>query len=102
MPKDDAAASSTPWDRQIAHLVRSEGMPLNKARDRVVLDWLQRGDTRALAALLADGHWPGPTVRLSMAVMLLDDADADGTLARLRLDPELWHLPYRLVVKARP
>src|ERR1700681_2732838 len=102
MPKNDDGVPSTPWDRQIAHLVGREGLTRDKARDRIILDWLKRGDSKALAALLIDGHVPAPNVRVVLALMLLDIADADAAIARHNLDPELWQLPYRLVIKAYP
>jgi hypothetical protein len=102
MPKNEDGVPGTPWDRQVAHLVRSEGLPRGKARDRVILDWLKRGDSKALAALLIDGHVPAPNVRVVLALMLLDNGYADAVIARHNLDPELWQLPYRLVIKASP
>jgi hypothetical protein len=102
MRKNDDDGSSMPWDRQVVHLVRSEGLPRDKARDRVILDWLKRGDSKALAALLIDGHMPAPNVRIVLALMLLDIADVDAAINRHNLDPELWQLPYRLVMKVNP
>jgi hypothetical protein len=102
MPKNDYGVTSTPWDRQVAHLVSREGLTRDKARNRVILDWLKRGDTKALSALLIDGHVPAANVRVVLALMLLDIADADAAIAQNKLDPELWQLPYRLVIKAYP
>jgi hypothetical protein len=100
--KDNGVASGAPWDDQVAHLMSREGMPRDKARDRVILDFLKRGDSNALAALLIDGHVPAPNVRFVLALMLLDNEDAEAAIARQHADPEPWWLPYRFVVKARP
>jgi hypothetical protein len=102
MAKNEDGVSSAPWDSQVAHLVRSEGLTRDKARDRVILNWLRRGDSKALAALLIDGHVPAPNVRVVLALTLLDNADADAAIARHNLNPELWLLPYHLVIKGRP
>jgi hypothetical protein len=96
------APSDAPWDDQIAHLMSREGMPRDKARDRVILDHLKRGDSNVLAALLIDGHVPAPNLRFVLALMLLDNEAADAALARHYGDPDPWWLPYRLVVKPRP
>ena len=100
--KDNSVVSSAPWDDQVAHLMRREGMPRDKARDRVILDFLKRGDGNALAALLIDGHVPAPNIRFVLALMLLDNEDAEAAIARQHGDPDPWWLPYRFVVKARP
>jgi hypothetical protein len=100
--KDNGVASVAPWDDQVAHLMRREGMPRDKARDRVILDFLKRGDSNALAALLIDGHVPAPNVRFALALMLLDNEAADATLARQHVDPNPWWVPYRFVIKPRP
>jgi hypothetical protein len=101
MPQNDDSLPSAPWDREVENLVRREGLARGSARDRVILNWLKRGDIRALAGLLMDGHVPAPNVRFQFAMMLLDDADFDAAIARTRLDPDLWQLPYRLVIKSR-
>jgi hypothetical protein len=101
MPKDVDDVRHRPWDSQVANLVRSEGLSLDKARERVILDWLDRGSSKALAAILVDGYVPGPKVRLRLALMLLDDADADSVIARHQLGPKLWQFRYRLVIKTR-
>ena len=95
-------ASSAPWNDQVAHLMSREGMPRDKARDRVILDSLKRGDSNVLAALLIDGHVPAPNVRFALALMLLENEEADAAIARHHVDPDPWWLPYRLVVKTRP
>ena len=100
--KSNGAASSAPWDDQVAHLMSREGMPRDKARDRVILDALKRGDGEALAALLIDGHVPAPNIRFMLALMLLDNEAAEAAIARQHEDPGLWWLPYRFVIKARP
>jgi hypothetical protein len=100
--KDRGVASGAPWDDQVAHLMSREGMPRDKARDRVILDFLKRGDSNALAALLIDGHVPAPNIRFVLALMLLDNEEAEAVFARHHADAELWWLPYRFIVKARP
>jgi hypothetical protein len=102
MRKGNGVASGAPWNDQVAHLMSREGMPRDKARDRVILDSLKRGDCDALAALLIEGHVPAPNVRFVLALMLLDNEEADAAIARHHVDPDPWWLPYRFVIKARP
>ncbi len=101
MPQNDDGLPSAAWEKEVENLVRREGLARGSARDRVILNWLKRGDIRALAGLLMDGHVPAPNVRFQVALMLLDDADFDAAIARARLDRDLWQLPYRFVVKTR-
>ncbi len=96
------AASNASWDDQVAELMSSEGMPRDKARDRVILEALKRGDGNALAALLIDGHVPAPNIRFVLALMLLDNEAAEAAIARQHGDTDLWWLPYRFVIKGRP
>jgi hypothetical protein len=100
--KGNGAASAAPWDDQVAQLMRSEGMPRDKARDQVILASLKRGDSNALAGLLLDGHVPAANLRFVLALMLLDNDAAEAALARQNVDPDPWWVPYRFVVKARP
>jgi hypothetical protein len=100
--KGNGANSGAPWSDQVAHLMSREGMPRDKARDRIILDSLKRGDCGPLAALLIEGHVPAPNVRFVLALMLLDNAEADAAIARHHVDPDPWWLPYRFVIKARP
>jgi len=100
--KGNGVASGAPWNEQVAHLMSREGMPRDKARDKVIMDSLKRGDGNALAALLMDGHVPAPNVRFVLALMLLDNDAADEAITRQHLDPEPYWLPYRFVFKARP
>jgi hypothetical protein len=101
MPKG-GGASGTPWDDQVAHLMSREGMARDRARDQVILEFLKRGDSSALAALLIDGHVPSPNVRFSLALMLLDNEAAEAAIARHHIDPDLLWLPHRFVIKSRP
>jgi hypothetical protein len=100
--KGNGVASGAPWNDQVAHLMSREGMPRDKARDKVIMDSLKQGDGNALAALLMDGHVPAPNVRFVLALMLLDNEAADETIARQHLDPEPYWLPYRFDFKTRP
>ncbi len=102
MRKGNGVASTAPWNDQVAHLMSREGMSRDKARDRVILDFLKRGDMSALAALLMDGHVPAPKVRFVLALMLLDNDEAEAAMARHQMDPDPWWVPHRLVVKSRP
>jgi hypothetical protein len=102
MRKGNGGASDAPWNDQVAHLMSREGMPRDKARDRVILDSLKRGESGVLAALLIDGHVPAPNVRFALALMLLDNEEADAAIARHHVDPDPWWLPYRLAMKPRP
>jgi hypothetical protein len=101
MPKG-GGASGAPWDDQVAHLMSHEGMARDRARDQVILEFLKRGDSSALAALLIDGHVPSPNVRFSLALMLLDNEAAEAAIMRHHVDPDLLWLPHRFVVKSRP
>jgi hypothetical protein len=100
--KGNGVASGAPWNDQVAHLMSREGMSRDKARDKVIMEALKRGDGNALAALLIDGHVPAPNVRFVLALMLLDNEAAEAAIARQQLDPDPWWLPYRFVFKARP
>ena len=100
--KSNGVASGAPWNDQVAQLMRREGMSREKARDRVILEWLRRGDGNALAAMLIDGHVPAPNVRFVLALMLLDNEAAEAALARQHVDSDPWWLPYRFVIKGRP
>jgi hypothetical protein len=100
--KGNGAGSAAPWDDQVAHLMSREGMPRDKARDQVILESLRRGDSNALAGLLIDGHVPAPNVRFVLALMLLENEDAEAALARQNVDPGPWWVPHRFVIKARP
>jgi hypothetical protein len=100
--KGNGAASAAPWDDQVAQLMRSEGMPRDKARDRVILASLKRGEINALATMLIEGHVPAPNVRFVLALMLLDNDAAETALARQNVDPDPWWVPHRFVVKPRP
>jgi hypothetical protein len=102
MPKANGGGLGTPWDDQVAHLMRREGIPRDKARDRIIFDQLKRGNSNALAALLIDGHVPAPRLRLLVALMLLDNDEFDAAIARHHVDPELRQLPHRFVIKPRP
>jgi hypothetical protein len=100
--KGNGVASGTPWNDQVAQLMSREGMPRDKARDKVIMESLKRGDGSALAALLIDGHVPAPNVRFVLALMLLENEAAEDAIARQHVDPDSWWLPHRLVFKARP
>jgi hypothetical protein len=100
--KGNGVVSVAPWDDQVAHLMSGDGLPRDKARDRVILDYLKRGDGDALAALLMNGHVPAPNIRFVLALMLLDNEAAETAIARHNMDPGAWWLPHRFVIKARP
>jgi hypothetical protein len=100
--KGNGAGAAAPWDDQVAHLMSREGIPRDKARDQVILESLKRGDSSALAGLLIDGHVPAPNVRFVLALMLLENEDAEAALVRQNVDPDPWWVPHRFVIKARP
>jgi hypothetical protein len=101
MRKANGSSGVTLSDK-IARLMSREGMSRDRARDHVILESLKRGDTATLAALLIDGHVPAPNVRLVLALMLLDNEEAEEAIAAHNMDPGSWWLPHRLVVKPRP
>lgn len=73
----------TPWGAEAAYRAEDEGVPLEEARDAVILRYLNRcGDTRPLQALLALGICPGPNVLQFLSAMLA--AEPSGAL-RYRL-----------------
>jgi len=97
------AAPGMPRGPMLEDLLADEGQSQHAARDRVILERLLSGDTRALATLLLAGHIPGPTARQCLALMLLDWSGADAAVAaKPALNQELWQLPFRLIVKCRP
>ena len=100
--RGNGAASAPRWDVQVADLMRREGMPRDKARDQVILEALKRGDSNVLAALLLEGHVPAPNIRFVLAMMLLENEDAEAALARHNFDSGRWWVPHRLVAKPRP
>jgi hypothetical protein len=102
MRKGNGVASTAPWNDQVAHLMSRVGMSRDKARDRVILDFLKRGDSSALAALLMDGHVPAPNMRFVLALMLLDNDEAEAAMARHHMEPDPWWVPHRFVIKGRP
>jgi hypothetical protein len=100
--KSNGVTSGTPWNDQVAQLMSREGMSRDKARDKVIMEQLKRGDGSALAALLIDGYVPAPNVRFVLALMLLENEAAEDAIARQHVDPNSWWLPHRLVFKSRP
>ena len=101
MRKANGSSSAT-WSDKVARLMSREGMSRDRARDHLILESLKRGDSGALAALLIDGHVPAPNVRFVLALMLLDNDAAEEAITTHNMDPDLWWLPHRLVVKPRP
>ena len=97
------APSRMPRSPEVRHSVLDERQSRHAAYDRIILEQLLAGDTRALATLLLSGHIPGPTVRQCLALMLLDWPDAKAAVAaKPALNQELWQLPFRLIAKSRP
>ena len=96
------AASGRSWSDKVARLMSREGLSRDKARDQLIMEGLKVGEMGALAAMLIDGHVPAPNVRLVLALMLLDNDQAEAAVAAHQIDPNLWWLPHRLVVKPRP
>jgi hypothetical protein len=97
------AASRMPRSPEVRHSVPEERQSQHAAYDRIILERLLSGDTRALATLLLSGHIPGPTVRQCLALMLLDWPEAKAAVAaKPALNQELWQLPFRLIAKSRP
>jgi hypothetical protein len=109
IPDKDRAISSRdpalgmPRTPTLRQLMPDEDQSQHAARDRIILERLLSGDTRALATLLLAGHIPGPTVRQCLALMLLDWSEAEAAVAaKPALNQELWQLPFRLIAKSRP
>lgn len=97
------APSGMPRSPEVRHCVLDERQSRYAAYDRIILERLLAGDTRALATLLLAGHIPGPTVRQCLALMLLDWPEAKAAVAaKPALNQDLWQLPFRLIAKSRP
>ena len=101
MAKGNGRATSGSWSDQVAELMSREGVPRDKARDQVIMKHLRRGDTHALAAMLLEGHVPAPNVRFALALMLLENEEAEAALAKHHMDGDLW-VPHRFALKGRP
>ena len=101
MRKANGSSGATLSDK-VARLMSREGMSRDRARDHLIMEQLKRGDSAPLAALLIDGHVPAPNVRFVLALMLLDNEQAEEAIAAHNMEPDLWWLPHRLVVKPRP
>jgi hypothetical protein len=99
----DGAAPGMPRAPELGHPLLDEHQSQHAAHDRIILEQLLSGDTRALATFLLAGHIPGPTVRQCLALMLLDWSEAEAAVAaKPALNSELWQLPFRLITKSRP
>jgi hypothetical protein len=97
------AAPSMPRTPELRRPLLDGHRSQHATHDRIILEQLLLGDTRALATLLLAGHIPGPTVRQCLALMLLDWPEADAAVAaKPALNQELWQLPFRLIAKSRP
>jgi hypothetical protein len=101
MAKGNGRAAGASWNDQVAELMKREGVPREKARDQVIMQHLRRGDTQALAAMLLEGHVPAPNVRFAIALMLLENEDAEAALTKHHMDGNLW-VPHRFALKGRP
>ena len=100
---NEGATLGMPRSLTLRQLTPDEDQSEHAARDRVILERLLSGDTRALSTLLLAGHIPGPTVRQCLALMLLDWSEAEAAVAaKPTLNQELWQLPFRLITKSRP
>jgi hypothetical protein len=96
-------APAMPRNPELRTPAFDEHQSQHAAHDRMILERLLSGDTRALATLLLAGHIPGPTVRQCLALMLLDWPEAEAAVAaKPTLNQELWQLPFRLIAKSRP
>jgi hypothetical protein len=97
------APSCMPRNPEVRPSVLDEHQSRHATHDRIILERLLSGDTRALAAFLLAGHIPGPTVRQCLALMLLDWPEAKAAVAaKPALNQQLWQLPFRLIAKSRP
>jgi len=97
------AAPGMPRTPELTHPLLDQHQSQHAAQDRIILEQLPSGDTRALATLLLAGHIPSPTVRQCLALMLLDWPEAQAAVAaKPALNQKLWQLPFRLIAKSRP
>jgi hypothetical protein len=96
-------APAMPRNPELSPSAFDEHQSQHAAYDRMILERLLSGDTRALATSLLAGHVPGPTVRQCLALMLFDWPEAAAAVAaKPALNQELWQLPFRLIAKSRP
>lgn len=70
MSTSDPPIPDTAWDIQVDQLVREYGETLDTARDRVILYWLSKGDTRPFTAFVETGHTPCKQVIIYLAWMM--------------------------------
>ncbi|HLH94554.1 MAG TPA: hypothetical protein VKW08_05485 [Xanthobacteraceae bacterium] len=98
----NGVGSREAWNDQVARLMQQEGLAREKARDQVIMGELRLGHMGALAALLMEGHVPSPSIRFALALMLLENDEAEAAIDHQHADPASLWLPHRLVVKSRP
>ena len=89
-----------PFDGEAARLFHEQGVTEQQARDAVVLRYLKKGNTRALAHWLEGDYCPGEAVRRLLSFMLqpvrVDADDPDKTYTS-----SLDAVPFELKVKRR-
>jgi hypothetical protein len=61
------------WDAEAKFLARANGVPLDQAREAVILKWMEGGDLRPLRAALLQGELLSPVIQQSLGTMLLGD-----------------------------
>ena len=81
---------STPWGQEADFLSRQSGNPFAICRDFVILNYLDYGDPRPLAALFMTGEAPGPAVLRYVAGMM-------GAPTHNKL----LDLPFEMILKGR-
>jgi hypothetical protein len=98
----NSGAARERWSEQVVQLVHRDGLSREKARDHVIMEELRVGEAGALAAMLLDGHVPSPNVRFALALMLLDNPQAEAAMASHHAGTASLWLPHRFVIKPRP
>jgi hypothetical protein len=98
----NSGAARERWNEQVVQLVHRDGLSREKARDHVIMQELRVGEAGALAAMLLEGHVPSPNVRFALALMLLDNPQAEAAMASHHADTTSLWLPHRFAIKPRP
>lgn len=89
-----------PFDGEAARLFHEPGVTEQQARDVVVLRYLKKGDTRALAHWLMSGYTPGRAVAVFLSYMLQPKRQVDGDpLNVVTCHPDI--IPYELKATKR-
>lgn len=92
----------TPWQIDALDAEKDHNLSITDACDRVILDWLSRGDTKPFYDFVLSGHLPSVRVLQALAYMMMrgdPDCNFDPTKTS---DPDLAEtFPYALAVNSK-